>query len=197
LMIIGWTWFINLYNFMDGIDGITGVETMFIAAGVCLIGAIANVTEPFSGVLILLLTGGCLGFLSLNWHPAKMFLGDVGSVPLGYLTGFLLITLAVRGLAVPAFILALYYIADSGLTLAGRIVRREKFWQPHRQHFYQRAAKTMIRHDRIVWWIVTVNAMLLALAGIAVFYPWRSLTAALLIVALLLKKMHKSAEITG
>ncbi len=160
LMIVGWVWFMNLYNFMDGIDGITGAETAAIATGTCLVMTAAGIDDPFVSTLTLLLTGACLGFLALNWHPAKIFLGDVGSVPLGYLTGFLLISLAVKGQWAPALILPLYYLADSGITIVKRAMRGEKIWQAHRQHFYQQAAQALGRHDKVVLWISPISALI-------------------------------------
>jgi UDP-N-acetylmuramyl pentapeptide phosphotransferase/UDP-N-acetylglucosamine-1-phosphate transferase len=192
VMILGWAWFINLYNFMDGIDGITGTETVSIATGVCLVISAVGMNDPFLSTLTLLLTGSCLGFLALNWHPAKIFLGDVGSVPLGYLTGFCLLALASQGHAIPALILPLYYLADSGITIVKRAIRGEKIWEAHRQHFYQRAAFGLERHDGVVLRIAAANIALIGAALLAVPHPLAGLALAVPIVALLLWNMHKS-----
>jgi UDP-N-acetylmuramyl pentapeptide phosphotransferase/UDP-N-acetylglucosamine-1-phosphate transferase len=189
IMIIGWAWFMNLYNFMDGIDGITGVETVSIAIGVSLIFTLTSINDPFADTLCSILTGAGLGFLALNWHPAKVFLGDVGSVPLGYLTGFLLITLAVKCQWAPALIIPSYYLADSGITLAKRILRGEKFWQAHRQHFYQHAAQRVKRHDWVVIWIAIANVALIGAACVAVVHVVAGLVLAVCVVAGLLWKM--------
>ena len=193
ILIIGWAWFINLYNFMDGIDGITGAETIAIASGVCWIMTLGNLQDPLVSLLTLLLTGASLGFLAFNWHPARIFLGDVGSVPLGYLTGFCLLSLAVRGQLIPALILPLYYLADSGITITKRALRGEKIWQAHRQHFYQQAALALGRHDFVVWRIVGANIGLILAAIVALYAPWLGLGMALLIVALLLFTLYKAA----
>lgn len=133
-------WFINLYNFMDGIDGISGVETASLGLGivvVCLISRAApNLILP-----ALCLTGASLGFLVWNWHPAKVFLGDCGSIPLGLLMGGLLILLALAGQWSAAIILPAYYLADATITLTARMLNGEKIWQAHRKHFYQKAAR--------------------------------------------------------
>jgi UDP-N-acetylmuramyl pentapeptide phosphotransferase/UDP-N-acetylglucosamine-1-phosphate transferase len=152
-----------------------------------------GINDPYLDFLTLILTGVCLGFLAYNWHPAKIFLGDIGSVPLGFLIGFCLITLAVKGYLIAALILPLYYFADSGITLGKRTMRGEKIWQAHRQHFYQKAALGVERHDKVVLWIIFANIGLISTALWAVSYPWSGLTAGLLIVAILLRKMHKSA----
>ncbi len=197
IMIVGWAWFMNLYNFMDGIDGITGVESICVSTGVCMLMLAAHTTEPFADTLTLLVSGASLGFLALNWHPAKIFLGDVGSVMLGYLVGFLLLSLAVKGQLVPALILPLYYLADSGITLAKRILRGDKFWQAHREHYYQRAALTVSCHRKVVYWILIANIALIGAALMAVHNLVAGIVCAIGIVAILLWKMHKSAVNKG
>jgi UDP-N-acetylmuramyl pentapeptide phosphotransferase/UDP-N-acetylglucosamine-1-phosphate transferase len=193
LMIVGWAWFINLYNFMDGIDGITCTETIAIATGACLLMTTMNINDPFLDVLTLMLTGACLGFLALNWHPAKIFMGDVGSIPLGYLTGYALLTIAIHGHLIPALILPLYYLTDSGITIAKRALRGEKIWQAHRQHFYQRAARGLGRHDQVVFYIALANIAFIFAAILAATAPLQGALCAAVIVAILLLKMHKSA----
>ncbi len=188
-----WAWFINLSNFMDGIDGIAASETISLVTGVALLLGVLLHHDPFIIALQTLLLGACCGFLAFNWHPAKIFLGDVGSVPLGFITGFLLLQVALLGYPLPALILPLYYLADSGVTLVGRIIKREKFWQPHRQHFYQRAAQGAGRHDPVVIWIQLTNLALIATALISLSQPWTGAGLAIILVALLLARMHKSA----
>ena len=192
VMIVGWAWFMNLYNFMDGIDGITGVETISIATGLCLVMGAAGVDNVFVDYLTLILTGACLGFLAHNWHPARIFLGDVGSVPLGYLAGFGLLSLAVSGHLIPALLLPLYYLADSGVTITRRALRGEKIWQAHREHFYQKAALGVGKHDRVVIWIAVGNAGLIVAAMLAVSHPLGGLGMGIGVVAILLGKMHKT-----
>ena len=77
-----WLWFVNLFNFMDGIDGISGVEAISLALGLVLVGWLARWPAPMLA-LPALLAAATLGFLAWNWAPSKLFLGDVGSVPLG------------------------------------------------------------------------------------------------------------------
>ena len=190
IMILGWAWFINLYNFMDGIDGITGVETISLAMGGCLVMSIAGISDLFADTLTLSLTGVCLGFLVYNWYPSKIFMGDVGSIPLGFLSGFILILLAVHGHPISAAILPLYYIADSGITIIKRGLRGEKIWQPHRQHFYQRAAMAAGRHDTIIFPIIACNVSLICMAILAVNYAWPAFIVGASAVAILLHWMH-------
>jgi len=195
VMIVGWAWFMNLYNFMDGIDGITGVETVSLATGICLVMGAIGLNDPFLSTLTLLLTGVSLGFLAFNWHPAKIFLGDVGSVPLGFLTGFGLLSLAAHGHLVAALILPLYYLADSGITITKRALRGEKIWQAHRQHFYQRAALGAGRHDTVVLRIALANAALIGASLLAVFHPLTGLAIGAAVVAFLLWNMQKRSRV--
>jgi UDP-N-acetylmuramyl pentapeptide phosphotransferase/UDP-N-acetylglucosamine-1-phosphate transferase len=205
IMIVGWAWFINLYNFMDGIDGITGMETICVGAGTALafyvLGFVALLSTPEHSTahydtlmsISLTLIGACAGFLVFNWHPAKIFLGDVGSVPLGFLTGYLLLELATDGYWAAALILPLYYLADSGLTLSKRLLRGEKFWKPHRQHFYQRAAQATGKHSIIVLWILAANVALIGISLFSLKNPAICLALATAVVATLLFVMQKKA----
>jgi UDP-N-acetylmuramyl pentapeptide phosphotransferase/UDP-N-acetylglucosamine-1-phosphate transferase len=193
LLIVGWAWFMNLTNFMDGIDGITCVEIVSIAVGTGLVLSVTATSDPFLLILIALMIGACSGFLLFNWHPARIFLGDVGSVPLGFLTGYLLLALAAHGFRAAALVLPLYYLADSGITLGRRVLRGEKFWQPHRQHYYQRAAQGLKRHDKVVLWIAITNVALVVAALLAIFVPLAGIGLAVAAVALLLYRMHISS----
>jgi UDP-N-acetylmuramyl pentapeptide phosphotransferase/UDP-N-acetylglucosamine-1-phosphate transferase len=165
-----WLWFINLFNFMDGIDGITAAETVAIGLGILLISVLVDLGPDvaFYGLTLATVT---LGFLKWNWQPAKIFLGDVGSVPLGFLVGWLLLTMAAAGQWVPALILPLYYFADATITLLQRLVRGEKVWLAHRSHFYQQATKGPGTHAGAVQRINATNIVLVVLAGVAAMYP--------------------------
>lgn len=158
-----WLWFINLFNFMDGIDGITAVETVAISAGLALIAAGAP-HFPLGAFDAAVPAAAALGFLFWNWAPSRIFLGDVGSVPLGYLLGWLLVVAAAGGFWEAALILPLYYLADATWTLLRRALRREKLWRAHREHFYQRAVQRGFSHAAVAGRIAACNAVLVALA---------------------------------
>ncbi len=186
LVALGWIWFLNLYNFMDGIDGITGVETGSIGIGVVAIGLVAGLEGPIP-LLGTALAASAGGFLYWNWHPARVFLGDVGSVPLGFLAGWLLLEIASEGYTIAALILALYYLADATITLFRRALRGEKFWQPHRKHFYQQATRKGWRHDRVALNVAVCNVVLVVLAVTAVLgWPVSSLALAAVTVGVTL-----------
>ncbi len=139
-----WLWFVNLYNFMDGIDGITSIETAAIGGGliaVCIVSGVAltALLAPMGAAML----GAAAGFYYWNRPPARVFLGDVGSVPVGYVLGWLLIVLAAEGYLGEALLLSLYYSADATITLFKRMARREAVWQAHRSHFYQQAVRAL------------------------------------------------------
>jgi UDP-N-acetylmuramyl pentapeptide phosphotransferase/UDP-N-acetylglucosamine-1-phosphate transferase len=158
-----WLWFINLFNFMDGIDGISGVESGAIGIGLFLTGVVLTGLNP--GVLPpLLLAAASIGFLVWNWPPSKLFLGDVGSVPLGFLLGWLLLAWAAQGYWAAAAILPAYYFADATITLARRALRGAKVWHAHREHFYQRAVQGGASHAQVTRGVLICNAVLIGCA---------------------------------
>jgi UDP-N-acetylmuramyl pentapeptide phosphotransferase/UDP-N-acetylglucosamine-1-phosphate transferase len=189
-----WVWFVNLFNFMDGIDGISAVETAAVGIGVALVALSAGDNADGRAVLGLTLAAGMLAFLRWNWHPARLFLGDVGSVPLGYLLGWLLLGLAAKGLWAPALILPLYYLADATITLGRRILRRERVWEAHRQHFYQRALGSDGNHAAVARLVLAADALLVVLALLALTRPRLALALAGLVVATLLGAMVRRAH---
>jgi UDP-N-acetylmuramyl pentapeptide phosphotransferase/UDP-N-acetylglucosamine-1-phosphate transferase len=187
-------WFLNLYNFMDGIDGIAGVETVTIAAGyVAVTAAAGGAGGAFHG-LALAVAGATLGFLVWNWAPARIFLGDVGAVPLGFLMGAMMIDLAVRHSLAAALILPLAFAADATITLMLRIARGEKPWEPHRDHFYQRAARGLGSHAAVAGRVAIVNAALVIIAVLALTAPLPALVLAAAVVAVLLMSLELAAR---
>jgi UDP-N-acetylmuramyl pentapeptide phosphotransferase/UDP-N-acetylglucosamine-1-phosphate transferase len=192
LEIAALVWYVNLYNFMDGIDGITGVETMTIAGGALLVMYAGGGTATFTGVAWSLV-GASAGFLVWNWHRARIFLGDVGSIPLGLLTGALLLHLAANVSLVAAVILPLYYLTDATGTLLTRLRRGETPWQAHRSHAYQRAALRVGSHSNIVLRITLCNAVLILAAVAAVRWPVIGSGVAVGAVALLMVDLERIA----
>jgi UDP-N-acetylmuramyl pentapeptide phosphotransferase/UDP-N-acetylglucosamine-1-phosphate transferase len=156
-----WIWWINLFNFMDGIDGLAGSEAAAIGAGLLLLASVGAGADPALRTLAAAVIGAAIGFLVWNWSPARIFLGDVGSVPLGYVLGFLLLDLAVRGYWKIALILPLYFLADATITLARRLLRGERVWQAHREHFYQQAVRRGLGHAAVVERVIAADLMLI------------------------------------
>src|SRR5262245_11395938 len=131
-------WFVNMVNFMDGIDWMTVAEFVPVSGALVLV-SLAGALPLFPAIVAAALIGAMLGFAPFNKPVAQLFLGDVGSLPLGLLLGWLLLQLAGSGHVAAALILPLYYLADATLTLMRRLAAREPVWQAHRTHFYQRA----------------------------------------------------------
>jgi UDP-N-acetylmuramyl pentapeptide phosphotransferase/UDP-N-acetylglucosamine-1-phosphate transferase len=182
-----WIWWVNLFNFMDGIDGLAGSEAAAIGAGLLLFAGLGSGADPATALLAAAILGGALGFLLWNWSPAQIFLGDIGSVPVGYLTGFLLIDLAARGHWKIALILPLYFLADGTTTLFRRLVHGERIWQPHRRHYYQQAVRHGLGHASVVERVIAANFLLIG-CGWAAENGWggTALGAATAIVVALL-----------
>jgi UDP-N-acetylmuramyl pentapeptide phosphotransferase/UDP-N-acetylglucosamine-1-phosphate transferase len=135
-----------------------------------LLGAIG--TAPPPAVLVALaLLGAVIGFAPFNRPVARLFLGDVGSLPVGLMLGWIMLLLAGRGHLVAALLLPLYYLADATLTLVRRIARREAVWQAHRAHFYQRATDGGFSVQEIVVRVFVLNVSLAGLALVSAIEP--------------------------
>lgn len=186
-----WLWFVNLFNFMDGIDGISAIETIAIGLGLGLAAWAAGLDVSLI-VLGWLAAAAALGFLPWNWAPAKLFLGDVGSIPVGYLLGWLLLVMAADGQWAVALILPAYYLADATLTLLRRAVARKTLWQAHREHFYQQPVEAGRPHESVARLIAIGNLVLLGLALLATQgYPWVALGVACILVGALLSILRR------
>ncbi len=136
--ILALVWMTNLYNFMDGSDGLAGGMALAGFGAMALAAAMAR-QWPLA-LACAAIASACLGFLAHNLPPARVFLGDAGSVPLGFLAG----ALGLHGTLTQAWSIALPilafspFIADASVTLARRVIRGDEFWRAHRTHYYQR-----------------------------------------------------------
>ena len=158
-----WLGFVNAYNFMDGIDGIAGVEAISIALGLAVLGLwLADFGDL--AALACVLAGAALGFLFWNWHPAKLFLGDVGSQSLGYLIGFLVLRSAGEGAWAAALILPLYFLADAGWTLLKRLKAGKNIMAAHAEHIYQQAVRRGRNHAQVAIAVLIANVALVLFA---------------------------------
>ena len=163
LLLLALVWFVNLVNFMDGLDLMTVAEIVPIAGALVLLGWLGDF-PAVPTIIAAALGGAMLGFAPFNRPIAKVFLGDVGSLPIGLLLGWSLLQLAWQHQLVAALLLPLYYIADATLTLVLRIIRGEPFWAAHRGHFYQRATDNGYTVPRVVGEVFALNVALVALA---------------------------------
>ncbi|WP_342225447.1 MraY family glycosyltransferase [Rickettsia endosymbiont of Urophora cardui] len=193
-LIIALSGFVNIYNFMDGIDGMSCIESIHLSSTIlilCLLQfqLLANPYFIFSTNIVIL---GCsIGFLIFNWQPAKIFLGDVGSISLGFLLGFCLLMLATTNinLFIACFIASLYYLTDAVLTILIRLVNKEKIWQPHLKHFFQKAVKKGKSHKRVVSIIAICNIFLMILSVLSLYLPIISVMLALAVITLTVQSL--------
>ncbi len=130
-------WLLNLYNFMDGIDGFAGAETISVL--LCIVFILLVNGKLHESFLLIALVAACLGFLIWNWPPAKIFMGDVGSGFLGFVLGVFALYMASEGiLSLWCWVILLaVFLVDSTVTLLSRIARGERFYEAHRSHAYQ------------------------------------------------------------
>lgn len=161
---LGIVWLINLFNFMDGIDGIAASEALVV----CTIGGLLAYLVGASSVAVAaaLVAAAAAGFLVWNWDPARIFMGDVGSGLLGYCVA--VIALASENVGGPPLVVWLVlgaaFFVDATLTLARRVLRGEKWFQAHRLHAYQRAVQAGLSHGAVTGAVIVLNLMLGAVA---------------------------------
>lgn len=167
LVLLAGIWFVNLVNFMDGLDLMTVAEVVPITAALALLGWFGDLS-PSAGLLATALCGAMLGFAPFNRPTAKVFLGDVGSLPIGLLLGWCLLELAWHGQPAAALLLPAYYLADATTTLFRRMIRRERFWSAHRTHFYQRATDNGLKVPQVIGAVFALNLALAVLAIVTV-----------------------------
>ena len=191
-----WLWFINLFNFMDGIDGLAGSEAVAVAVGYLLVLTAMGVDGPLWR-LALIIAAASAAYLAWNWHPAKVFMGDAGSISLGFVLGWLMIDLGVRGQWPAAVILPLYFAADATFTLLRRAWSGKKPWEAHREHFYQRAVLGGATPPAVVWRVGATNVVLVLLALLSINRPVLALLGAAATVALLLLRLGRLARIAS
>jgi Fuc2NAc and GlcNAc transferase len=151
-------WVLNLFNFMDGIDGIAAAEAVFVVGP----GALLSVVSA-SGVLAangaIVFGTACLGFLVWNWAPAKIFMGDVGSGYLGYVIAVLAIASAHDNPTALLWWLILggVFFCDATVTLIRRLIRRDRVYEAHRSHAYQWLARRWHSHSRVTIAVTAIN----------------------------------------
>jgi UDP-N-acetylmuramyl pentapeptide phosphotransferase/UDP-N-acetylglucosamine-1-phosphate transferase len=186
-------WLVNLTNFMDGIDWMTVAEVVPLSSGLVLFGLMGALPRD-AMIVALALCGAMIGFAPVNRPVARLFLGDVGSLPIGLLLGWLLVVLAGAGHVAAALLLPLYYLADATITLLRRLAHGEPVLQAHRSHFYQRAMDGGFNVYQIVGRVAVLNIALIGLAATTLLTPSYLLHVAALIagcglVALLLYRL--------
>lgn len=187
LGVVAIVWVVNLFNFMDGIDGIAASEAIFIAVSggaLCAIG-VAPISVPVAGAA---LAATCAGFLLWNWPPAKIFMGDVGSGYLGYVIAVLAVA-AAREHPAAIFvwlILGAVFFIDATVTLVRRLIRGQRAYEAHCSHAYQILARRWGSHRRVTLTVLLVNLLVLwSAAWWAIRHPsWAWLIAVVVLMGL-------------
>jgi len=191
-LLIGGVWFVNLVNFMDGIDWMTVAEVVPITVALAAFG-LAGALPTSATITSFALCGAMLGFAPFNRPVASIFLGDVGSLPIALTLAWLLALLAGGGHFVAALLLPLYYLMDATVTLARRLAKGERIAQAHRSHFYQRAIDGGFTVRAVIARVLLVNGILVAGAAATLLVPSRSfhtvvLAGGVIVVATLLRR---------
>jgi Fuc2NAc and GlcNAc transferase len=158
LATLGIVWVLNLFNFMDGIDGIAAAEAIFVLGAGAFLSGIGAAGVPVSNAA-LVLAAACLGFLIWNWAPARIFMGDVGSGYLGYVIGILAVISAHDDptAVLSWLILGGVFFVDATVTLIRRLIRRERVYEAHRSHAYQWLARRWHSHSRATIAIMAID----------------------------------------
>lgn len=161
-------WMLNLYNFMDGIDGIASVEALCVCLGACLIYGLNGTPALTWGALILAMA--VLGFLYWNFPPARIFMGDAGSGFLGIALGVLSVQAAWESSALlwVWLILLGVFIVDATFTLMRRLIRGDKVYEAHRSHAYQFASRLAGRHLPVTMAVIFINLVWLLPIAVSV-----------------------------
>ena len=153
----------NVYNFLDGIDGFAALQGIVVGLAMGFL----NLSGGLFTVIGFTVAGACAGFLIHNWHPAEVFMGDVGSGTLGFLLAALPFQIESTFRGQNVFLIAIclwFFLSDGVFTIFRRLIRGEKVWHPHRSHLYQRLVQTGLRHDQVVVKVTSAAAVLASLA---------------------------------
>ena len=195
LWIVGYT---NAFNFMDGIDGLAGGQALVTGLGMALIGSVVRgqrsvvsgqwsvASDQWSVPLSFIIAGAALGFLPHNFPKARMFMGDVGSAPLGFLLAALVLWIARDHgwwLLIPLGLLHANFVLDTGITLARRILRGERWYEAHREHFYQRLIRSGKSHPFVTGLEMALQGVVV---GLMVLYLYASVPVRVGLIAVVI-----------
>lgn len=168
LVVVYLVWVLNLYNFMDGIDGIAAIEAICVCLGGAALHALAG--QPVLAVVPLVLAAASAGFLWWNFPPAKIFMGDAGSGFLGIVLG--IFSLQAAWVSADLFwswlILLGVFIVDATWTLLRRLLRGKRIYEAHRSHAYQHASRRFGRHLPVTLFVCATNLFWLLPLAVAV-----------------------------
>ncbi|CAG7597728.1 glycosyl transferase [Candidatus Vallotia tarda] len=190
-------WAVNLYNFMDGADGLAGGMTLLGFSGYAVGALISEQSDVQLAMACSAVAGAAAGFLLFNFHPAKIFLGDTGAIPLGFLAGAFGY-LGCKGGVWPVWFPVLIFspfIGDASVTLIQRVVRRKLFWLPHREHYYQRMVRYGLGHaiTALIWYCVTAAGIIFSVIALRFdpMYQWIIVISWMLVIIMIGIKIDK------
>lgn len=172
ILALAWGWFVNLYNFMDGADGQAASEALFIGLGIAMV-------VPALAPLALIMMGVGAGFLRVNWSPARIFMGDVGSTWLGYVLGGLLFAALIDytwTVIWPLVTVTLVFSIDATWTLFRRLIQGHQPWVPHKTFWFQRYLALGHTHRQLARMTGALNAVLLVIAVVGYRLHLREMT---------------------
>ncbi|MEJ7598823.1 MAG: hypothetical protein WKG01_13025 [Kofleriaceae bacterium] len=195
ILVFAIVWFVNLTNFMDGIDWLSIASVIPITAALTVLGSLELVPDRVT-IVALALGGATLGFAPFNRPVARLFLGDAGSLPIGLILAWLLILTAAAGQLAAAGLLPLYAVADTTITLGRRWFRGQRVFESHQTHFYQLAIARGWSVPQILARVIVVNGVLamLAIASAlveSVTFDLAALGSGAIVVAALLRSLSR------
>ena len=181
LIFFSWLWLINLFNFMDGMDGLTALQMIFLALTINII-SVMNFFDKDFQFLGLVIFAAFLSFFRHNKPSAKIFLGDCGSIPSGYIAGFVLIEAFLKqGPFFSILIILMYFILDSTITLIIRTIKNKNLFTAHSDHFYQVIIRKGFSHHYVLQKILLLLTFLILLSVISLKFHLVSFALALVI----------------
>ena len=155
-----WLWLVNLFNFMDGMDGLTSCQVSTFSIGMIILSILGHISsnETYIGLIML---SASIAFFIWNKPPAKLFLGDVGSIPIGFLIASIIIyNFIENNNFFPLILLILFHISDATITLLLRLFKRKNILKAHSEHFYQNKIRLGFEHGEVLKKISIVNILL-------------------------------------
>jgi Fuc2NAc and GlcNAc transferase len=190
-------WVINAYNFMDGIDGMAASGAIFPSMTIVLTMALTNEFSEVT-ILLLLLAISVLAFMVFNWPPAKIFMGDSGSIFLGYIFGVLILFTTMHNeVSIWTWIIVFgYFIADTTVTQIARLILVKRWYMAHRSHAYQNIARITNSHHKVTTRVVMYYLMwLLPLAIWSVLEPDMAVFSAIIALTPALVFSYKNGPV--
>lgn len=166
-----WVWLVQCFKITDGIDGLCASHVVALGASLVFLMAMAGRFPSDIAHYGLIITGAAMGFVWWNWPPAKIGLGESGSLPLGFLAGYLMLTLAQQGHLFPALILPAYFLSDASLTALRRLYYGKRIWAVHSDHYYQRRTRFATTAPAIIRYIMGLHILLAFLAVFSELQP--------------------------